>query len=243
MGRKRSTIPTEKQRSILESIHQFQEKHGYPPSIRQICDKAKISSTSVANYHLEQLVKSGYIERDEHVSRGVRLLKSISEEVAEVVAAPVQQAVETIREVLHIPLLGRIAAGQPIVLPESGFSTYDPESRMITVACGSLPAGQKENELFALEVRGDSMIDAMVNDGDIVIMRPAYEARNGDMVAIWLSDEEETTLKFFYHENGKVRLQPANPTIAPTYIDDPRNLRIQGKVVMVIRQLEKPQPS
>jgi repressor LexA len=82
------------------------------------------------------------------------------------------------------------------------------------------------------------MIDAMVNDGDIVIMKPAREARNGEMVAVWLRGKEETTLKYFYLEDGRVRLQPANPTMKPIFINDPRDVEIQGKVVMVIRQVE-----
>lgn len=81
------------------------------------------------------------------------------------------------------------------------------------------------------------MIDAMINDGDIVIMKPAVEARNGEMVAVWLDNKDETTLKYFYNENGRVRLQPANPTMDPIIVEDPRSVRIQGKVVMVIRQV------
>ena len=83
------------------------------------------------------------------------------------------------------------------------------------------------------------MIDAMVNDGDIVIMPKAQDARNGEMVAVWLQDRDETTLKYFYREKNRVRLQPANPTMGPIYVDDPKSLRVQGKVVMVIRQLEQ----
>ena len=104
-----------------------------------------------------------------------------------------------------------------------------------------LPARERgKNELFALEVQGDSMIDAMVNDGDIVIMKQAQEARNGEMVAVWLDDRDETTLKYFYKEDGRVRLQPANPTMKPIIVDDPAAVKIQGKVVMVIRQMDKP---
>jgi repressor LexA len=91
--------------------------------------------------------------------------------------------------------------------------------------------------LFALEVRGDSMIDAMVNDGDIVVMKRQPEWRNGDMVAIWLKDKEETTLKHIYREGGKVRLQPANPQMDPIIIDNPETVDVQGKVVLVVRQL------
>ncbi|UCH91424.1 MAG: repressor LexA, partial [Nitrospirota bacterium] len=98
---------------------------------------------------------------------------------------------------------------------------------------------QNADDLFALTVSGDSMIDAMVNDGDIVIMRPPQDkVRNGEMVAVWLNDKDETTLKYFYQENGQVRLQPANPTMDPIIIDDPGTVEIQGQVVMVVRQLE-----
>jgi repressor LexA len=91
--------------------------------------------------------------------------------------------------------------------------------------------------LFALEVQGESMIDAMVNDGDIVVMKRDSEWRNGDMVAVWLEDKEETTLKHIYREGNRVRLQPANPTMGPIYVDDPQHLRVQGKVMLVVRQM------
>jgi repressor LexA len=144
-----------------------------------------------------------------------------------------------LQEMLQIPIVGRIVASEPVPMPSSDFSYYDAES-MIDVARSLLPAKEKGEDLFALEVQGDSMIDAMVNDGDLVIMRPAKEARNGEMVAVWLLDDDETTLKYFYLENGRVRLQPANPTMKPIYIEDPSNVEIQGKVVMVIRQVDTP---
>ena len=83
------------------------------------------------------------------------------------------------------------------------------------------------------------MIDAMINDGDIVVMKKTNQAKNGEMVAIWLNDRDETTLKYFYRENGKVRLQPANPTMQPIIIDDPRIVEVQGKVILVIRQVSE----
>jgi len=234
--RKRSKGLSERQKKILEVLERFQEQFGYPPSIREICDKTSISSTSVVNYYLEQLEEMGYIERDRRVSRGVRLLKPI-EEVVGTVAGPFKQAAQAVSELLHIPILGRITAGALTPLPSSDFAYYDPES-LIDVPRSQLPPREKGDDLFALEVQGDSMIDAMVNDGDIVIMKPAVEARNGEMVAIWLNEKNETTLKYFYLENGKVRLQPANPTMKPIIINDPRQLEIRGKVVMVIRQVE-----
>jgi repressor LexA len=96
----------------------------------------------------------------------------------------------------------------------------------------------KPDGLFALEVQGDSMIDAMINDGDIVVMRREPEWRNGDMVAVWLKDREETTLKHIYREGNAVRLQPANPTMDPIVVENPESLEVQGKVMLVVRQLE-----
>ena len=248
MARRRSKVLTERQKSILQVLDNFQRNTGYPPSIREICDQTDISSTSVVNYYLNQLEEMGYIQRDGRVSRGIRLLKPISEAMG-LAAEPMKSAAsslkqtttqlgEAIGELLNIPLLGRIVAGEPMPVPPSDFSYYDAES-MIAVASSLLPGREKgSKDLFALEVKGDSMIDAMVNDGDIVIMKPAQEARNGEMVAVWLNDRDETTLKYFYLENGRVRLQPANPTMGPIIIDDPSSVRIQGKVVMVIRQVQ-----
>jgi repressor LexA len=219
--RKRSTVLSERQKKILEVLDAFQAEFGYPPSIREIGKRANISSTSVVNYYLEQLKELGLIDREDRVSRGTRLKK------------PNQAPVETIR----IPILGRIFASKPVLVPGSDFQYYDSES-MIDVAASLMPLPPKSSKsLFALEVQGDSMIDAMVNEGDIVIMLPTTDAHNGEMVAVWLEDKEETTLKYFYRENGRIRLQPANPTMQPIYVDNPASVRIQGKVIMVIRQV------
>jgi repressor LexA len=148
------------------------------------------------------------------------------------------QAVSAVvSDLIRIPLAGRIVASAPVPVPESDVAYFDPESS-IEIARGMLPARENEKNLFALEVQGDSMVDAMVNDGDIVIMKTATEASNGDMVAVWLDDNNETTLKYYYKESGRVRLQPANPTMRPIYIDPTRHLRIMGKVVLVIRQVK-----
>ena len=246
MARKRKKGLSERQKKILEVLERFQIDPGYPPSIREICDETNISSTSVVNYYLDQLQDMGYIERDGHVSRGIRLLKPLSEVTGTAVAGvsavasglkqSAQNVRQTVEELLRIPIVGRIFAAQPVPVPSSDFSYFDADS-MVDVARSLLPREKIGEDLFALEVQGDSMIDAMVNEGDIVIMKKANEARNGEMVAIWLTDRDETTLKYFYKENGRVRLQPANPTMGPIYVDDPTTLEIQGKVVMVIRQV------
>ncbi len=231
MARKRKGLG-ERHKKILEVLQQYQENQKYPPSIREIGAEANISSTSVVNYYLNQLEELGYIERDRRVSRGLRLIKTL--------AGPLEEAVQTVQgavsELLHVPLLGRIVASQPIPVPASDFNYFDPESA-VDVARNLLPTREKTDNLFALEVEGDSMIDAMINDGDIVIMKPAQEARDGELVAVWLLDKDETTLKYFYRDNGKVRLQPANPQMDPIIIEDPSTVQIKGKVVLVIRQV------
>lgn len=240
MARRRSKTLSERQKRILEVLEDFQATTGYPPSIREICEQADISSTSVVNYYLDQLEEMGYIERDDRVSRGIRLVKPLSEAVGSATYALKQgaQSIEkAIVDVLRLPLVGRIQAGLPMPVPTSDFSYYDAES-MVDIASSLLPTRERgAKDLFALEVQGDSMIDAMINDGDIVIMKPSPEARNGEMVAVWLDDKDETTLKYFYLENGSVRLQPANPTMDAIIIEDPSTVRIQGKVVMVIRKV------
>jgi repressor LexA len=251
MARQRKKGLSDRQKKILGVLESFQENAGYPPSIREIGEQAGISSTSVVNYYLDQLQNMGYIERDSRVSRGIRLIKTLADIYGQGAAAAsvavkgaatsvkqgAKNARQTVEELLRIPVVGRIVAGLPVPVPPSDFSYYDADS-MVDVAASLLPGGERgSSDLFALEVKGDSMIDAMINDGDIVIMKPAQEARNGEMVAVWLNDRDETTLKYFYKENGKVRLQPANPTMKPIYIDDPTTVEIQGKVVMVIRQV------
>jgi repressor LexA len=244
MARRRSKVLSERQKRILQVLATFQERAGYPPSIREICDQASISSTSVVNYYLDQLQEMGFIERDDRVSRGIRLVNPPPTAYGTPITSLKQSASQAVQslsrgvaELLRVPMVGRIQAGLPMPVPASDFSYYDAES-MVDVAASMLPTREKSaKDLFALEVQGDSMIDAMINDGDIVIMKPAVEARNGEMVAVWLDGRDETTLKYFYMENNKVRLQPANPTMSPIIIDNPKDVRIQGKVVMVIRKV------
>ena len=244
MARKKQKGLSDRHKRILEVLDQYTEQNGYPPSIREICAQANISSTSVANYYLDRLEELGYIERDRQVARGVRLVRQLSD-IPEIAAGKVQAAAATIKqtmeEMLSIPIAGRIVASNPVPVPGSDFSYYDAEAA-VAIARSMLPVRDASlGDLFALEVQGDSMIDAMVNDGDIVIMKRAQEARNGEMVAVWLTDKDETTLKYFYREDGNVRLQPANPTMEPIYVDDPSTIEIQGKVVMVMRQLDTTQ--
>ena len=219
---------TEKHIKVLEFVNDYQTKFGRPPSIREIGEKVKISSTSVVNYYLEQLEKKGYIERDNRVSRGMRLTEKVNE------------IVQMTTDMLRVPILGPMAAGIPHPELQPGASYFtDNEAEAVDIARSLLPSKENGNNLFALEVKGDSMIDAMINDGDIVVMKPAKEARNGEMVAVWLPSNNEATLKYFYKEKDRFRLQPANPTMKPIFINKSEPLEIKGKVVMVIRKMEK----
>jgi len=209
----------ERHQKILDFIQEYQRGFKHPPSIREIGENCGISSTSVVNYYLDQLEKSGHIERDRKISRGVRL------------TGPTP-----LGDMLRVPMLGRIVAGEPIPVPPSDFNYFNVDES-VDIAMSLMPTREKGRDLFALEVQGESMIDAMINDGDIVIMKPAQDAKNGDMVAVWLPEKNETTLKYFYKEKDRYRLQPANPTMKPIYVDKSNSLEIKGKVVMVIRKV------
>ncbi len=234
---RRSEGLSERHRKIMEFLSRFQEQSGYSPSIRQIGDSIGVKSTSLIDYYLNQLQQMGIIERDQHVSRSIRVINPIPPATAQRVTEVVRTTVNAINDLLRVPVVGRIVASAPIPVPASDLNYFDSESG-VDIARSLLPAKEKVGDLFALEVSGDSMIDAMINDGDIIIMKKAQEARNGEMVAVWLDDNDETTLKYFYRETNRVRLQPANPTMGPIFIDNPERLRIMGKVVMVIRQVK-----
>lgn len=212
---------SERQQKIYEFITKFTREKGRPPTIREIGAHVGISSTSVVNYNLNILAREGLIQREKEVSRGLRIVG--------------QQAKALLGEVttVQIPLLGKIAAGSPIPLPTEGMTKWDGE--MIALTRELIP---NADGLFALEVKGNSMIDALINDGDIVVMKKQEVAENGDMCAVWLRDKNETTLKRVYREKNRIRLQPMNPTLNPIYAD-PRDVRIQGKVILVVRQLQK----
>jgi len=211
---------SERQQKMYEFITKFTREKGRPPTIREIGGSVGISSTSVVNYNLNILVREGLIQREKEVSRGLRVVRGDSRSMD--------------AYSFQIPLLGRIAAGQPIPVPGEGLTRFDGEMLSLT-----RDVIQEQEGLFALKVRGDSMIDALINDGDIVIMKKQETAENGDMVAVWLREEKETTLKRLYKEKKQIRLQPMNPTMKPRY-EEPENVQVQGKVLLVIRQLQKP---
>jgi repressor LexA len=214
----------ERHQRILDFLSEYQRENRYPPSIREIGNKTGITSTSVVNYYLDQLEKKGMIERDRKISRGVRL-----------------SGINGSADTLRVPILGPIAAGLPLPELDPNVSYMnDSEANAVDIARSLLPSKEKGDKLFALEVQGNSMIDAMINDGDIVVMKPASDARNGEMVAVWLPRDNEATLKYFFKEKDRYRLQPANPTMKPIFVKKSEPLEIKGKVVIVIRRLDRP---
>lgn len=225
---------SERQKNILAYIQEYVAEFGRPPTIREIGSAVNISSTSVVNYNLTKLKERGLLERDAEVSRGLRLTDKVAEatgQARQAVSQVAEKVGTAVSNMFRVPLVGNIVAGSPIEGVNGDFSVYD-EDDMIELSTSMLPG--RHDDLFALRVSGDSMIDAMVNDGDIVIMRQENDARNGDMVAVWLSDDT-TTLKYFYREaNNKIRLQPANPTMEPIFVDR-EEVQVQGKVMMVLR--------
>lgn len=222
-ARKRNGTLSERQERILEFFFDFQQSHDYPPTIREIGQAVEISSTSVVNYNLNRLEDMGFIKRERTVSRGIRLL--------EPALALFRGGVTAVKDFIEVPLVGRIVASAPVPVPGSDFE-YIPDE-VIPLARGLVA---DESDLYALQVQGDSMVDALVDDGDIVIMRRQDSAQNGEMVAVWLPEQEETTLKKIYLEKSKVRLQPANPYMDPIVLNAD-SVEIQGKVVLVIRRL------
>ena len=197
--------------NILQFIHGFIDERGYSPTVRDILKGCDISSTAVVQYHLDVLEKEGRIHRDPEIFRSIRL----SEKKGSVM----------------VPILGTIAAGSPIPVPNSDNWS---NQAVDTLELPQDMVGKKP--VFALKVKGQSMIDALIDDGDIVLMEAADSAANGEMVAVWLKDREEVTLKRFFADKDKVILQPANQTMKPIE-QRADNVEIQGKVIGVIRKL------
>jgi repressor LexA len=205
-----------KQGRILQFIRKFIDARGYPPTVRDIVSGCKISSTSVVAYNLARLETAGYIRRHADISRGIELVSNRPSN----------------RHTVTIPVIGEIAAGEPIPVPHSDtWETVAPEELVITE---DLTRGKQR--VYALRVRGNSMIDALIKDGDIVLMEYVTNAENGDMVAAWLKAEKEVTLKRLFRETNRIRLEPANTQMQPIY-STTDNVEVQGKVITVIRQL------
>lgn len=206
---------SERQKNILKYIEAYVDERGYPPSIREIGDRVGISSTSVVDYNLKVLERDGYIRRDREVSRGLELVSSSRNQ---------RQAQPRL---VRVPIIGRIAAGAPIEAIE------DP-SEVVELPIGSVPDG-----CFALRVRGTSMIEDHIEDGDVVVIRPQQAVDNGDIAVAIVNDVTQNggaTLKRFYREGDRVRLQPRNPTMLPIVVPADQ-VEVRGKVVKLLRDL------
>ncbi|HIF42809.1 MAG TPA: repressor LexA [Dehalococcoidia bacterium] len=215
----RKKMPPRRQR-ILGFLQEFYLENGIPPTVRDIQKACDISSTSVVDYNLDKLEQAGYINRRPDVARGIKILDQDGQPVSN---AP------------RVQIVGAIAAGIPIPAWSTEASESSQEFDTVEVA----PELQRQHgTLFALRVKGTSMIDALIDDGDVVIIKPSNTVNNGETVVAWLKEEEETTLKKFYAEGSQVRLQPANSTMDPIYCAAD-NVEVRGKVVSVIRQLGK----
>ncbi len=213
---------SDRQQRIVAFIREYLEAHNYPPTIREIGQAVGISSTSVVKYNLERLEEKGLIERSDDISRGLRLKHGPS---------LVPPSPEASREVVAVPKLGVISAGAPIAAFGEQEDPFAGETLNLTQ---DLVPGARR--LYALQVKGDSMIDALVYDGDWVVIQHQTTAEPREMIVAWIKDREETTLKYYHPEGSRVRLQPANPAYEPIYVSA-EQLEIQGKVVAVVRQL------
>ncbi len=196
---------SEKQREILEYIKSEIVNKGYPPAVRDICEAVHLKSTSSVHSHLETLEKNGYIRRDPTKPRAIEIMDDSFNMVR--------------REVVNVPLIGRVAAGEPILAVEN-VEMYFP-----------IPAELMPNQdCFLLEVHGESMVEAGIFDGDNILVKQQSTANNGDMVVALVDDS--ATVKTFYKENGHFRLQPENSSMAPIIVD---HVEILGKVFGVMR--------
>ena len=201
---------------MLNFMSEFLDERGYPPTVRDILRGCQISSTSVVDYNLRILERQGYISRDREISRGIELRGGLER-----------------RRAMRVPVIGTIAAGEPIPVPNEdtwGFDWSD------TVDVSQEMVRGREG-VYALRVKGTSMVDALIGDGDVVLMQHTSAVEDGEMVAAWLKEEREATLKKFHREGSRVRLQPANARMKPI-LTDAANVEVQGRVIGVIRKME-----
>jgi repressor LexA len=199
---------------ILNFIRRFLDRRGYAPTVRDIARGCNISTPSVVQYHLNMLEEQGFIRRDPEVFRSIQLVERKREAVS------------------RVPLLGTIAAGSPIPVPAPDSWTAAPEETLQLTN----ELTQDRKDVYALKVKGTSLIDALVDDGDIVLIQQTSTVADGELAAVWLKTQQEVTLKKIYREKGRIRLQPANKEMQPMYFA-PEEVEIQGKVIAVLRKL------
>ena len=206
---------TARQQEIWNYLVEYVDQHGYPPTVREIGEHVGLASPSTVHAHLANLERAGLLRRDPTKPRALELIGRERREA--------EPAVADLGDVLRLPLVGQIAAGGPM-LAEEHIEEYVP-----------MPSSVKGD--FLLRVQGESMIDAGILDGDLVIVQRAQDARNGEIVVALAGDDESTdeaTVKTFYREQGRVRLQPENSSLEPIYA---QHVQILGRVVGVFREL------
>ncbi len=206
-----------KQREILEFIKSEILQRGYPPAVREICEAVHLKSTSSVHSHLETLEKNGYIRRDPTKPRAIEIMDDDFQSVRLGSSENISNAIST--EMVNIPIVGTVAAGQPILAQENIESYFPMPVHMVPNA-----------ETFVLKVKGDSMINVGIYDGDSIFVEKCETARNGDMVVALV--EDSATVKTFYKENGHYRLQPENDSMDPIIVDE---CQVLGKVFGVFR--------
>lgn len=205
---------TKRQREIMDFITAETKRRGYPPSVREIGKAVGLRSSSTVHGHLTRLEEKGYLRRDPARPRAIEVLKPRSLQRQAPVTAPGRATVE-------VPLVGQVTAGQPILAVENVEDTFPLPYDLV-----------REDDVFMLRVKGDSMIGAGIHDGDKVIVRKQDYAQNGDIVVVLL--EDEATVKRFYHENTHIRLQPEHPNLEPIIT---RDAKVLGKVIGLFRRI------
>lgn len=203
---------SQRQRQILQYIVHHTDKHGYPPTVREIGEAVSLSSSSTVHAHLKALEHAGLIRRDAVLTRAIRVVTDRAQ----------SEAHQEPKRVVSLPLVGRVAAGTPLLAVEDIEDTFPVPRDFLSGGDG-----------FMLRVKGESMVDDGIRSGDFVIVRRQNVAENGDTIVAMV--EDEATVKRFYKENGKVRLQPANQSMRPMIYD---SVDIVGKVVGLIRRMQ-----
>jgi repressor LexA len=207
---------TARQSEILDFVQSYVARNSYPPSVRDICEAVGLSSTSTVHAHLSTLEEKGFIRRDGSVARAISVVGSVTE------APELEDSTEVLRNVISLPLIGQVAAGTPI-LAEENIEESLPLPRQVVGDSAS----------FMLTIRGDSMIDAGIMNGDYVVVREQPTANNGDIVVALI--DSEATVKTYHREKDRIRLQPENSTMEPIYVRD--NVTILGKVIALLRRV------
>ena len=204
---------TQRQQDVLSYIGEYVEEKGFPPAVRDIAKRFNLASAAGVHKHIKALVRKGYLAKEKYISRSLRVIRP---------NIPARNTREM--QFAELPLAGYVAAGQPIEAVEQGGEYVTVPAALLSRSTGN----------YVLKVRGDSMIEECIADGDYVIMEPRESAENGEMV-VALINGQEATLKRIYREAGRVRLQPSNAAMDPIFISD-QDVRVQGIVVGIWRR-------